>query len=370
MAIDAAGSEPTERVATVVIAGDDREADIVRASVGEQLERLGVHVEAVREPAIATEEIAQAHAAGGPVVARVWIDSRGGAETVLYVTDATASRVLVRHFPREGRTELAREAMMATLQTNVGALLRGDAIGVSRSEAREQLGLAAEAETDAPPAPTPIPPPAPPKTTPRTPPPRSSAAAAVWTLGLAFGYEVGGYAASDLEHGPVLALSLARPFGGLPIGLTLSAQYRFPITETEDPSTLRLESEALRAQAFVTPVRKDKLELRLSAGAGVDIVRVEPGLVRVVDATLRPTSHVDAVFRAGIGLRVPVGFFPAARVQLDAALDVAPFVSSYAVARDGARADLISPWVVRPLVVLGFALDENSKKDPEARSGR
>lgn len=366
----AAASEPTERVAAVVIAGDEREAAIVRASVGEQLERLGVHAETAHEPTIATEEITQPHAAEGQVVARVWIDSRSEAETVLYITDATGSRILVRHFPREGRSELAREAMMATLQTNVGALLRGDAIGVSRSEAREQLGLPAETQPEAVPAAAASGAAAPPPTKKPAPPPRSSSASAPWTLGLAFAYEVGAYAGRHFEHGPMLALSLARPFGGIPIGLTLSGQYRFPIVETQDPSTLRLESAAFRAQAFVTPWSRDKVELRVSAGAGVDVVRAEPGLVRVVEATLRPTNHADTVFRAGVALRAPAGFFPSARVQVEAALDVAPFVSSYAVARDGARADLISPWIARPLVLVGFALDENSKKDMGARSGR
>ncbi|MDF2694475.1 MAG: hypothetical protein K0S65_2858, partial [Labilithrix sp.] len=326
-----------EPVATVVIAGDDAEVAIVRAGVGEQLERLGVVVEAVRESSVSAEEIVRPRPSGGAVIARVWIDSRSEHETILYVTDQTASRVLVRHFPRDGRAEIAREAVMAVVQTNVDALLHGGTIGVSQSEAREELGLT---------KPMPIAP-CPPPPSARPPPP----APVRTTLGLALSYEVGAYAASTVEHGPVAAIELTRPFGGRSYGLALSGQYRFPITATEAPATLRLESGAFRLTGVAAPFRAGPVEVRFFGGGGIDVVRAEPGLVRIVDATLRPRSRVDAVFRAGVGLRAPLGIFPKGAVELDLALDVAPFIRSYSVSREGGRSDLLGPWAVRPLML-------------------
>jgi hypothetical protein len=336
-----------EPVATVAIAGDDAEVAIVRAGVGEQLERLGVVVETVRESSISPEEIVRPRPGGGAVIARVWIDSRSEHETVLYVTDQTASRVLVRHFPRDGRAEIAREAVMAVLQTNVDALLHGGTIGVSQSEAREELGLSKPAVV----APCPPPPPA------RLVPPRPSEPSTRTTLGLTLSYEVGAYAVSTIEHGPVVAIELARPlFGGLPVGLALSGQFRFPITATEAPATLRLESGAFRLAAFAVPFQVGPASVRLSAGGGVDAVRAEPGLMRIVDATLHPISRVDAVFRAGVGFRLPLALVSNTALELDLAVDVAPFVSSYSVSREGTRSDLLAPWPVRPLALVGIAL--------------
>jgi hypothetical protein len=249
----------------------------------------------------------------------------------------------------------------------VGALLRGDRIGVSRNEAQQELGLALDPEASrasspapaepargsAPCAPTPARACAEPAESPRG---RPS-----WTLGLGLAYEVGAYASTGPEHGPAASLSLVRSVGASSVGLTLLGQHRFPITKIGDPSTLRLESDALRVLAFATLSRIGRVEPRVFAGGGVDVVRAEPGLLRVVDATLRPSTRFDPVFRAGVGFRFPVGALPGACFELGAGVDLAPFVASYAVARDGLANDLIAPWAVRPLVLVGLGLDPLSK---------
>lgn len=340
-------------IAKVIVAGDDTEAAIVDASVVEQLERLGVRAETSRSASVRPDEVVAAEEGEAGMVARVWIDSTSPSETILYVADRSGSRVLIRRFPRAGRIEIAREATMAALQTAVDALLHGGQIGVSREEARVELGV---------PAPAPEAPAMPVREAERPPPDRVKLAVAAprppreeIALGLGVSYEIGGYASNALEHGPVVALSLERPFDRRVFGVTLSGQYRFPMQAASGPVTLRVESGALRLAA-VAQVTRSPLDLRAALGGGVDVVRADPGLVHVVDATLTPISRIDPVMRAGVLGRVPLMIANRPVLELELAVDVAPFVRSFAVARGETQTLLLAPWTVRPLLLLGIAV--------------
>jgi len=341
--------------AKVIVAGDDNEAAIIDASVVEQLERLGVRAETSRSGSVRPDEVVAAEEGEAGMVARVWIDSTSPSETILYVADRSGSRVLIRRFPRAGRVEIAREATMAALQTAVDALLHGGQIGVSREEARVELGVPAPAPeapaTSVGEAERPRPSPDRVKlAAPAGRPPREEIA-----LGLGVAYEIGGYANNAIEHGPVVALSLERPFDRRVFGVTLSGQYRFPMQAASGPVTLRVESGALRLAA-VAQVIRSPLDLRATLGGGVDVVRADPGLVHVVDATLTPVSRVDPVMRAGVLGRVPLMIANRPVLELELAVDVAPFVRSFAVARGETQTLLLAPWTVRPLLLLGIAV--------------
>lgn len=344
---------PAHPQAHVVVAGTDEEVSLTRASVAEQLDRLGVHADTERKPAVHAEEVVSVPAAGDTTIARAWIDFGSPDETILYVADREGSRLLVRRFPSKGRSEIAREAAMAALQTAVDALLHGGQIGISREEARTELGLPPEPTpaSPPPPAPAPVPVPTPPQKKASTPveKPRT-------TLGLGLAYEVGGYADESLEHGPVVSLSIARPVAGHPSALTLTGQYRLPINTTVDPVTLRVESGAFRLLASTQLVRAWPFDVRASLGGGIDVLRADPGLVHIVDATLVPITRIDGVGRAMVTAHAPLSIFPQAALELSLGVDVAPWTRPFSIARGTEQTTLLSPWTVRPLVMLGLTV--------------
>ncbi|AKU99754.1 hypothetical protein AKJ09_06418 [Labilithrix luteola] len=347
----AAADEPpaVHPLAHVVVAGTDEEVSLARASVAEQLDRLGVRAETERKAAVRAEEVVSVPAADDTMIARAWIDFGSAGETILYVADREGSRLLVRRFPSKGRSEIAREAAMAALQTAVDALLHGGQIGVTREEARTELGL--PPEPPPPPPPAPVAPPVGSKKAPSSP-----AAKPRTTLGLGLAYEIGGYADESLEHGPVVSLSLARPIAGRPSALTLTGQYRLPITSTIDPVTLRVESGAFRLLASTELVRAWPFDVRASIGGGIDVVRADPGLVHIVDATLVPITRIEGVGRAAVTARAPLAVFPNSALELSLAVDVAPWTRPFAIARGSEQTTLLSPWTVRPLLMLGITV--------------
>jgi hypothetical protein len=237
----------------------------------------------------------------------------------------------------------------------VDALLHGGQIGVSREEARTELGLTA-------PAPPPAtseaasssPPPVRIAEKPELPriPPRPPEA----TLRLGVSYEVGAYASNAIEHGPVVGLSLDRTLGRRLFGVMLTGQYRIPIRVTETPVTLRIESGALRVAGVAQLTPSWPLDLRGVVGGGIDVTRADPDLLHIVDARLTPVTRVDAVFRAGILGRLPLMVANRPVLELQLAVDVAPFSRPFAVARGDTQTLLLAPWTVRPLVMLGIAL--------------
>lgn len=343
---------PLNPQAHVVVAGTDEEVSLTRASVAEQLDRLGVRADTERKAAVHAEEVVSVPAADDTTIARAWIDFGSPDETILYVADREGSRLLVRRFPSRGRAEIAREAAMAALQTAVDALLHGGQIGISREEARTELGLPPE-----PPAPTPTPPPVP---APVAVPPQKKASPPVekprTTLGLGLAYEIGGYADESLEHGPVVSLSIARPIAGRPSSLTLTGKYRLPINTTVDPVTLRVESGAFRLMAGTQLVRAWPFDVRASLGGGIDVLRADPGLVHIVDATLVPITRVDGVGRALITAHAPLSIFPQAALELSVGVDVAPWTRPFSIARGSEQSTLLSPWTVRPVLMLGLTV--------------
>ena len=245
---------------------------------------------------------------------------------------------------------------MAALQTAVDALLHGGQIGVSREEARVELGVPAPAPEA--PATTPVgaaerPRPSPDRVKLACPRPVRVARRSRW--GSACPTRFGGYANNAIEHGPVVALSLERPIARRVFGVTLSGQYRFPMRSASGPVTLRVESGALRLAA-VAQVTRSPLDLRAALGGGVDVVRADPDLVHVVDGTLTPVSRLDPVMRAGVLGRVPLMVGNRPVLELELAVDVAPFVRSFAVARGETQTVLLAPWTVRPLLLLGIAV--------------
>lgn len=357
VALPASADEPPQTesdaasspVVDVTLAGTDDEAALVRAAVIEQLERLGVRPSIVRRDVIRPDEVVSRVAASG-AAAHVWLDFSSPSEAVLYVADGAGERVLVRRFAREGRNEIAREATMAALQSAIDALLHGNRIGVSRDEARAALGL------PPPPSPSPKPPPARPPAAPCPAPPPPAPARSATTLGIGAFYEIGAYASHALEHGPLVRVSVMHRSGDRIYGLMLSGQYRFAMTATSPPVTLRVESGALRLAGVLGLVHAPAFDVLAAAGGGFDVTRADPRLIDQVDATLTPISRVDPVVRAGLLGRAPLALLGRAHLELELALDVAPSVHPFAISRGDAEAILLSPWIVRPLVVLGLAV--------------
>jgi hypothetical protein len=176
------------------------------------------------------------------------------------------------------------------------------------------------------------------------------------TIGIGVLYEAAVYDSGSVAHGPLARVSVTRSLGRRSIGLTLSGQYRFPISATSAPVTLRVESGALRMAGFVGLLRREPFELRATVGGGVDLTRGDPRLTNSADATLTPISRVDGVVRAGFVGRGPLLVLPNANFELELAVEILPSARPWAVARGDTQTALLSPWTVRPVLAVGLTV--------------
>lgn len=334
--------EPSQaRSVHVRIAAADEERVQLERVLLELMQRLSVELEVtdagVRAPA------------GAAYVARAFIDLRDSSEAALYVHDPARDRVLERRVTRtQGGQELLREELGHMVLAAVEALLAGADVGAPSAEVPEAAAHVVPAPSPTP-APINVPPPSVQDGEPDT-----EKSTPAWSVRGAILYEIQGLGhGPGVAHGPVIAADIGLPWSW-PLGLMLSAQYRFPFEIEPDPVGMRTQTFALRALPVAQLPLSAVSALRFGLGAGADVTRIEPERSGDRFETSARRTLVLAVGRAlaGVDLRLSPVLSLRAAVAADIDLDRARYV----LESDGRESTITEPWRVRPALWLGAAL--------------
>jgi hypothetical protein len=267
-----------------------------------------------------------------PPIGRAFIDLSETARATVYVVDASWQRILIRHVPRSANPEVLRETLARIVSTGVEALLSGSFADLSRpldrpqAPRKAQLRKQADAE------------------------PKHAMRGGVM-------YESALLSSERLvTHGPGLMGSLA--FSSkrrVRWGLWLTAQYRLPISVTETPLGLRLNTLALRLLLGIEHDLSRGVTLESGIGPGLDVNHLSPHRTSEGEARLAAERWFGVgLGRALLGLRMRMfdGFW--LRSALVADLD--PTQTKYIYDLDGERQTLMTPYMLRPGMLLAFGL--------------
>jgi hypothetical protein len=322
----------------VVIAADDASAPAMRAVVVELIGRLRLPVTVALAPGVNAAEVITPRAAAEPRVARAWIDLSKPERATLYLVDSDWERILIRHVRNlPGHEELAREAVGHILETAVDALAHGARIGVTREEARAEIEKASAPVT-------PLVAPTPSATGPG---PRLEFGAA---------YEAELYAQGGLvANGPVGTFYVGAPRGKLRPGGWLTLQYRLPVIVDTLPIGVRLDGVTARALAAIDFAVAPRLEVRLGAGAGVDVMHMTPRL-EGSPGTVRGNDEDFVVVVARVSGGVLWSLSANVALSLIVSCDLDPSGSRYVAVAADLLEPVLSPWSVRPALSLGLAV--------------
>jgi hypothetical protein len=330
----------TERSVEVVLLGGGTDTGALVDTVRELLGRLGL---VANVHAVSGDEDA-ARIARGASVARVVVDLRGKDETVLTTSgrEDTPSRRVVR---RDSSPSVAREELAHAVQGAIEAQLFVDG--------------------DRPPKPpAPYVPPEPHDgpvaiVIPPAPPPRDATppkpVVAPW------GFDVTPLAGAGLfssEAGPVAHLGGELGFAWrkstIAPSIALSARAILPFEGEAAAVSAHANVVALRLHGGLQVLRTSWLALGVVAGAGFDVVTVEPR-----SRTLPPnvlsgsTTRVDPILTLGVRADFPIVSSVALTILLVGDADL---VARSYVVRTGATNDVaLEPWRIRPALLAGFS---------------
>jgi hypothetical protein len=340
-----ARAEEGERARTILltVAAPLAEAEQLAAVARELLERLSMQVALRRVERIDMRELRQPLAGEPPYFARVWIAFGKTGKARLYLEHAVRDRVLVRDVADDAHNpELVREELGHILQTAVEGLKAGEEIGAPRGEALKQVDD--EEGTTAP------------ATKPAA---RSRAAAQTLAPSprrrrVRFGprYELvwlgeGG----RFEDGPGAVLGALLP-SSQSFGLELGGFFRRPLKVAASPVGARLQSLALDALVSFEAWHGERAHFRLAAGVQADFVHVSPFGEAGQDIVLAKSQWLKvALGRVALTYAHDVGNFLDVEITLGA--EVAPGGTRYVFQGSAGAVDVLSPWLLRPLLSLG-----------------
>ncbi|APR86572.1 Hypothetical protein A7982_11921 [Minicystis rosea] len=344
----ARSSEASSRRVTVVLLGEPRARTAVEEVLRELFGRLPVDLEIQQAPTLDLQAVLTPPASAPPRLARIWIDARAPERATVYLVDGPWERILVRHVPLHGGLdEVAREEVGHIAETSVGALLGGGTIGVTRAEARVDLGLPA---TPPPATPRPAPP--------RSKPPRPAALAPLPSpVHLFAGYGVEAWSsASPIRHGPTLGVALHFPVDAQPgrwSGIAqLLASYRLPNIVDDQAAGVRLDHAVVRLVAGPGYRLSERWSLRALAGGGFDVAHVAPRAGTDTTLALQPATYrvsVLATALLGVAFRASRALHVTALLGVDAdALD-----TRYVVQLGATALPVLVPWRARGLLTVG-----------------
>lgn len=336
-------TESARRV-TLVVAGDGDTGTTLESRLGELAHRLDVSLTAKRVSAIDPHEIIFGPSDGA--MARVWIDASREDVAVVYLSDRTGGRVLLRRVDLAGGVdEVAREQIGQIVRASVEALLSGATIGLTRDEAADALGL---------PQPAPPPTEAPALSAEATP---ASSGAARARLTLGAGYAASLLTAHQIASGPVVTLSLARAAEPWSFGGTLAFDYRLPRTVAQEPLELRVQGGSLHVLAFANRSLSDRFALGLALGGGLDGAYAAPkGATDARGVTVfADDASVTPALRAEASLELSLSPRTRAALAFTADWDLAP--RDYVVRHEGGTSLLAQPLALRPGLALRIAGD-------------
>jgi hypothetical protein len=348
-----AHAQPAERV-IVTVAASDAESAHLEEVLRELLGRLGVELTVERRPTIDASAALTPDPKAEPALSRAWVDMRVAGTRRVIVVDSGWERALVRVIVQGARSdEVVREEIAHVIHSASEALLAGAQVGEPREEVRRQLGLQKRA-----PSPAPVPPPAPPNRPllPPFPPPEPPAEAPTpWRVGAGLYYEGQGYAERQpVVHGPGLALEVDAPEWTLGPGLELTAQYRIPFEVEGDVAAVRLQSAVLRLFARLSVFRSELIVLQVAAGAGVDVIHLEPRIIEGADARAEPArTRVAPLIRPALHARVRLFGDTALWIALSGDVDIIGV--RYVIRRGSEDIPLVEPLRFRPALSLGIS---------------
>jgi hypothetical protein len=343
-------------VVELIVIGGGSDAVVLIGTVNQLLGGLGIATES--HAVVAPEDVLSI--TRGAAAARVQVDLRE-ADAVVIVTEGHGQTSAQRRLRRDPSAAVTREEVAQAIESAVEAEIMALSAEVPRDGDAGPDGIApAPAETPASAISTGEPSQAPtgPISSPSTSPAaadRTAAPESAGRLSVDLSARAGaGWFASGMGPLPELEGDLAlawrdrwRP------SIVLAVRGTTPSDSSSDSLTARAAILGSRLLGRLDVVRSSWLALSPGVGGGVDFLFVQPQSSAVPGSALRPaTSRADAVVTGFIGARVAL----VPRLSLDALLaadfDLSP--PRYVVLDGGASDDVLSPWRVRPVLLLGL----------------
>ena len=305
----------------------------------ELIARLPVVLQWSRASGIDPGQVLAQRAPDARVVARAWLDLSDPKLARIYVANPSSGRFLVRVVPlRDGYDEIAREVLGHIIESAVDAFLAGRDVGVTREMAEREVTH----DSAPPPAPASAPVP-------------GAGASERTRIGVAVSYRATDVAGVEaMMHGPAIGVGLAFPMGkAVRFSSSATVHYRVPI-QWDSPSVgAHLHGGTARLGAGVEGDVTQRMVLRAELGVGVDFTHlapyVESGSTAKAD---EPRWVVSPVANAMVSLDAPLssrmGWFIGAGCDFDL------HRTSYFVANGAIANTVLSPWIARPVGVVGL----------------
>jgi hypothetical protein len=329
---DASAPSRGDGVVELTIAGADDDTAL-RDSIRELLSRLDLTVVAPGAPGVKPSSR----------IASVQIDLTSRTDALVLVTDAATGEVrLRRSVPRDTTAAIVREEIAHAVQSAVEAAL-----------------LAARDRASQPPAPAPPAAPPPPPVVVALPPPVAkeqppAGPARPAPLGLELATLAGVGPVAD-GAGPVSRIGLgasavSRAF--LRPSLGLSFLFAVPFDTDTPHLSAHTTIFSIRALPAVGLFRGSWLAVDLGAGAGVDIISVAPHSSDLPSNDVNDqATRVDAIVSSMLSAHAAVA--PGVTFLLSAGVDVDLDSRQYVFAQGPTNSDVLAPWQVRPMILIG-----------------
>ena len=334
-------SAATPRRTVVLRVVGARDEDALEDTIRELLARLSVAVVVSRGSSPDTEV--------PDALGRVAIDLSSSADAVLLVTDGRTGDVRLRRtIPRDASPAILREEIAHAVQSAVEA------------ELLSEKDPAAQPPT--PPAPAPAPPPVtlPPALPPAlaTPPvvreqPQSASGRSPFGLDLTTLGGVGPIASGSGPSARIGAGLVGMAHAPLRMSLALTFLYAWPFDAGSSEISSHTSIVSVRAVPSIEIFHTSWIALDLGAGAGVDVMTVDPRsdllpAANLGSSTTRADAILSGVASAHVAITSGVVFLVAAACDVDLAS------RQYVLAQGSADSEVLAPWRVRPMILAGF----------------
>jgi hypothetical protein len=350
---------PTKEVHLLVrVAAPPGIADTLKERLGPRLAERQVALQLTSVDAIDVEGVlgTSEEAPGSTLLARVWLDGRKPDAAVVLLVPRRADHLLARRIElKSGLDEVALAEIDFVLDRAVSSLLASQPVGVPMAEARAAVERTLAGPSTSKPAAVTPPPSAPSAvaTTVASLPAPPRARLALDLAAFAGGTTVTtAWAATPIFGG---SMGLTRESQRWPLGLRLDAQVRRSV-ELAAPGASVAVSGGVAHLSLQGGRRFGRLGVASALlGAGIAMTSVEPSVQTPAGAAVHvtPRHDYDLDVLAAAQWAVPVSGALCVLVQV--ALDVAPTAERYAAVIDGSEGVVVTPPLLRPVVLGGIS---------------